>query len=55
MDDPKRYPTPGMDESQQVSSAYDCTGLIPAIPYDGDTNETRELYSVHKTPDALPE
>lgn len=33
---------------QRVASAYDCTGLIPALPRDDEEDETlSELYSIH--------
>ena len=36
------------DELNAVASATECTGAVPAIPWDGDTEEQRKLHQVHK-------
>lgn len=34
------------DELDAVVSATECTGAVPAIPWDGDTEEARKLMKV---------
>lgn len=36
------------DELDAVASATECTGAVPAIPWDGDTEEARKLMKVHR-------
>ncbi|MBQ7519646.1 MAG: hypothetical protein IJU12_04940 [Clostridia bacterium] len=36
------------DELDAIASATECTGAVPAIPWDGDTEEERKLLKVHR-------
>lgn len=38
------------DEIKAVASATECTGAVPAIPWDGDTEDQRKLLHVHRQP-----
>lgn len=31
-----------------VASARECTGMLPAIPWDGETGPTRRLLRIHR-------
>ena len=33
-----------------VASASECTGILPAIPPEGDTGENRSLLGIHRSP-----
>ncbi len=51
------YPTEKFDpfwDTEQVASAYDATGLIPALPEDErDIERQAALYSIHKPSEGL--
>ena len=38
------------DEIKAVVSATECTGAVPAVPWDGDTENARKLLRVHRQP-----
>lgn len=41
----------GYDETEFLISATECTGLIPALAQEEDTQALREMYNVHKRPE----
>ncbi len=38
------------DEIKAVVSATECTGALPALPWDGDTENARRLLRIHRQP-----
>lgn len=38
------------DSLESVASATECTGALPAIPWDGDTENSRRLLRIHRQP-----
>ena len=38
------------DGVETVVSSTECTGILPAIPWDADTENARRLYRVHRQP-----
>lgn len=38
------------DQLDAVASASECTGILPAIPPEGDTGENRSLLGIHRSP-----
>lgn len=38
------------DDVFTVASNTECTGILPAMPWDADTEEARKLYHVHRQP-----
>ena len=42
--------TDPQDEIKAVASATEYTGMLPAIPWDGDTSPQRRMMHVHREP-----
>ena len=38
------------DEIKAVVSATECTGALPALPWDGDTENARRMLRIHRQP-----
>ena len=39
---------PHKDDLDAVASAAECTGAVPAMPWDADTEESRKLLKIHR-------
>ena len=40
------------DVLDAVASSTECTGALPAVPWDADTEENRRLLRIHRQPRA---